>query len=84
MRATHSEVEGTVATIWTQADIDALKVAVARGVQEVTYSGPPSTTVKYHSLAEMRALLNEMVAQVSRNAPYRLLSTAKGFGRSRE
>lgn len=69
--------------IWTQADIDALKAAVATGVQSVTYAGPPSRTVTYQSLAEMRKLLAEMVASVRGAAgtrtTYRLASSRKGF-----
>ncbi len=71
-----------MATIWTQADIDKLKAAVATGVMEVTYSGPPSRTVKYHSLADMRSLLSEMTREVTEAPPYRLMRTSKGFDRS--
>jgi hypothetical protein len=71
-----------MATIWTQTDIDKLKSAVASGVLSVTYSGPPSRTVTYQSLAEMRSLLSEMTREVSASPPYRLLSTSKGFDRS--
>ena len=69
-------------TVWTQQEIDELKAAIASGIVEVTYSGPPSHTVKYHSLADMRSLLAEMTRQVGGDAPYRLISTRKGFGRS--
>jgi hypothetical protein len=73
-----------MATIWTQADIDTLKAAVASGIMEVTYSGPPSHTVKYQSLADMRSLLSEMTREVGESAPYRLIRTNKGFDRSCE
>lgn len=68
---------------WTQTDVDTLKTAIASGVQTVTYSGPPSRTITYQSLAEMRDLLAEMVAQVGAAAgtrpAYRLASSRKGF-----
>jgi hypothetical protein len=51
--------------IWTQADIDALKAAVASGLLTVSYSGPPARTITYQSLTAMRALLAEMVADVA-------------------
>jgi hypothetical protein len=70
--------------IWTQSDIDTLKAAVASGVQTVSYSGPPARTVTYQSLAEMRDLLAEMVADVAGQAgtrqPYRYAASSKGFG----
>lgn len=52
-------------TIWTQADIDTLKAAVASGVLEVEYRGPPARRIEYQSLDAMRRLLAEMVAQVA-------------------
>jgi hypothetical protein len=70
-----------VATIWTQTEINELKAAIASGIIEVTFSGPPSHTVKYHSLTDMRSLLAEMTQQVAGDAPYRLLGTNKGFHR---
>jgi hypothetical protein len=70
--------------IWTQADIDTLKAAIAGGVLSVTYNGPPSRTVTYQSLAEMRKLLGEMVADVQGAAgtrkAFRLAQTRKGLG----
>lgn len=71
-----------MATIWTQADIDNLKAAVATGVLTVTYSGPPARTVTFQSLADMRSLLSEMTREVTATAPYRLMRTSKGFDRS--
>lgn len=50
--------------IWTQADIDSLRAAVASGVLTVSYNGPPARTITYQSLPEMRKLLAEMVGQV--------------------
>lgn len=67
--------------LWTQADIDALKAAIATGVMMVRYDGPPARTITYHSLSEMRALLVSMEQTVNpTSAPsYRLASTKKGF-----
>jgi hypothetical protein len=53
---------------WSQSDVDELKAAIRTGVQTVHYSGPPARTVTYQSLAEMRSLLAEMVAQVGNAA----------------
>lgn len=72
-------------TTWTQTDVDTLKAAIASGVQTVSYAGPPARTITYQSLAEMRALLSEMVAQVGDAAGtrsrVRYAVTSKGFGR---
>lgn len=69
--------------IWTQGDIDDLKGAIAGGVLSVTYNGPPSRTLTYQSLAEMRKLLAEMVADVGAAAgtrpAFRLAKTRKGL-----
>ncbi len=62
--------------VWTQADIDALKASIRRGVLSVTFA---DRSVTYHSLKEMRALLAEMVASVSTTSrTYRLAATDKG------
>lgn len=69
---------------WTEADVTALKAAVASGVLTVTYGGggTPSRTVTYQSLDSMRRLLAEMTASVAADAgtrtTYRLASTRKG------
>lgn len=42
---------------YTQEQIDALRVAIARGVRKVQINGE---IVEYHTLAEMRTLLAEM------------------------
>ncbi len=72
-----------MATIWTDADIIALKTAVASGILTVSYDGPPKRLQTYQSLSEMRALLAEMVAQVGDAAGtrkhYRLATHRKGF-----
>ena len=67
---------------WTQADVDALKVAVASGVLQVRYDGPPARSITYHSLTEMRSLLASMQQDVARAAggsSYRLMATRKGL-----
>jgi len=56
---------------WTQADADNLRAVISLGTQTVTYSGPPARTVVYQSLAEMRALLAEMVIQLKNAAGQR-------------
>lgn len=65
--------------LWTQADLNALKAAVASGVLSVTYAGPPARTVTYHSLESMRALLAEMNRQVNAGTSYRRARFRKGF-----
>lgn len=72
---------GLVAT-WTQADVDTLKAAIATGVLSVSYAGPPSRTITYQSLKEMRDLLAEMTASVTAEAGgtrYRRIRTESGF-----
>jgi hypothetical protein len=66
-------------TMWTQADIDRLKEAVASGILTVRYDGPPGRTITYQSLGEMRALLAEMQRETRGSTPYRLAQTRKGF-----
>lgn len=50
---------------WTQAEIDALKAAIATGVKSVTYT---DRTVVYHSLAEQMQALAAMEAEVNPSA----------------
>lgn len=65
---------------WTEAEIAALRAAVASGVLTVSYAGPPARSVTYQSLAEMRSLLAEMTASASTTSTnYRLASTRKGL-----
>ena len=64
---------------WTQDDIDTLKAAIRSGVLSVNYSGPPSRTVTYQSLREMRDLLAEMIRDVNGVATYRRVKFSKGF-----
>jgi hypothetical protein len=67
---------------WTEADLAALRAAVASGIQTVAYDGPPRRSITYQSLAEMRSLLASMQADVSSAAGtprYRFVTTRKGF-----
>lgn len=66
--------------LWTQADIDKLKTAVASGVLSVEYAGPPAHKITYQSLAEMRALLAQMERSVNGTTTYRLAAVNKGLG----
>jgi hypothetical protein len=67
---------------WTQAEIDALRAAVASGVLTVTYDGPPKRSVTYQSLAQMRELLASMVQSTSQASGGRpgfiIVNTRKG------
>jgi hypothetical protein len=68
-------------SLWTQADVDTLKSAVASGILTVRYDGPPARMITYQSLSEMRALLASMVQDVAAAAgrpKYSLLSSRKG------
>lgn len=60
---------------WTQADIDALKIAIKRGVLTVSFA---DRSVTYHSLKEMRELLAEMERSVNASPTFRLASVSKG------
>jgi hypothetical protein len=68
-------------SIWTEDDVAALKAAVASGVLTVSYNGPPARTITYQSLASMRDLLAEMIADVNSTTVrrYRRAATRKGF-----
>ncbi len=68
-----------MATIWTQADIDTLRESIASGVLSVSYAGPPSRSVTYHSLAEMRSLLAEMVRSMSGKGSTRYAAFSRGI-----
>lgn len=55
---------------YTQNDIDTLKAAIATGALEVEFgAGPDKRRVKYRSLADMRATLADMMADVSPARP---------------
>ena len=69
------------ASVWTEADITTLKTAIASGVFSVSYTGPPSRTVTYHSLNQMRTLLGDMLRDVREPPSFRLATHKKGFGR---
>lgn len=47
---------------WTQSDIDTLKAAIARGVNEVRINGEK---VQYQTVKDMRQALEMMTAEVS-------------------
>jgi hypothetical protein len=68
-----------VATTWTQADIDTLRAAIASGVMSVSYAGPPQRSVTYQSLDAMRAVLAEMIRDVSGATSYRRVQFLRGF-----
>lgn len=64
---------------WTQADIDTLKTAMAKGVRSVTFA---DQSVTFHSLEEQRALLAIMQREVNVAAgtpTTRVAATRKGF-----
>ena len=68
--------------MWTDADVAALRAAVASGVLAVRYEGPPARQITYHGLAEMRSLLASMEQELARAAggrSMRYASTSKGF-----
>ena len=65
--------------MWTTADIESLKTAVASGILTVRYDGPPGRTITYQSLSEMRSLLAEMQRETKSAPAYRLAQTRKGF-----
>jgi hypothetical protein len=63
---------------WTQSDIDALKAAIGSGALMVTYSD--GSSVQYRSLADMKATLKMMEAEVS--APATTYRAFRGAPRS--
>lgn len=54
---------------WTQADVDALKAAIATGALEVRYADGRYT--KFRSLAEMKETLAMMQAEAAGQPPLR-------------
>lgn len=50
-----------MSTRYTQADLDALNQAIALGVTRATYNGQ---TVEYRDLAAMKAIRDEMEAEL--------------------
>lgn len=67
------------ASLWTEADITTLKAAIASGVLSVSYTGPPSRTVTYQSLNQMRALLGDMVRDVREPVTFRIAKHKQGW-----
>lgn len=73
-----------MADIWTQADIDTLKAAIASGTKIVNYEGPPKRMVEYQDVGPMRAALAGMIKQVTGSPSFRRASFSKGFDPPRE
>ena len=65
--------------IWTEADITALKAAIAGGVLSVEYDGPPKRKITYQSLDAMRSLLASMVREVRGSRRFTRVKFSKGF-----
>lgn len=65
---------------YTQAQLDALRAAAARGVKTVSYDGQ---SVTYASMAEMLSLIAQIERELSpRRGPIlRTMPTDRGFGR---
>jgi hypothetical protein len=61
---------------WSQADIDALRAAIATGARRVRYS---DREVEYHDLNAMRALLADIVGEVGERPAFVRLGMRKGF-----
>lgn len=75
-----------MASIWTQADADAVKAAVlalATGTRVVTidYAGPPQRSATYGivDLPELRKLYAEIVRSLSGAPRFRHAAFGKGF-----
>lgn len=64
---------------WTAADILKIRAAIASGVKNVIYDGPPKREVEYQTMTEMRAALAEMRADVEGSTAYRRVKFNKGF-----
>ena len=48
---------------YTQSDLDALSAALIGGIQEVTYAD--GRKIRYQTLADMRALRNDMKSEIA-------------------
>lgn len=68
---------------WTEADIATISAAIAGGVKRVRYAGPPEREVEYQSLAEMRRLRAQMIAEVDGSPRHRYAVFRRGFRRGR-
>lgn len=68
--------------VYTLAEIETLRRAIAMGALRVVYDGPPKRDVTYRSLAEMRSILAEMEADQD-DAPKKVrairFTTSKGL-----
>lgn len=63
---------------YSQADIDALEMAIASGAKKVKFS---DRETEYRDLNEMKQILNDIKAAVSgkRRAPYVAKSFSRGY-----
>lgn len=62
---------------YTQAQVDALREAIARGVRKVEYDGQ---SVTYNSLKDMQSQLSVMVRNISGQTVKRVVySTSRGL-----
>lgn len=75
---------------WTQADADAVRVAIrelatGKRVVSVSFAGPPARSESYEmvQLDELRALLVEIIREVGGGSAVRLAATRSGLGGSR-
>jgi hypothetical protein len=71
---------------WTQAELDQVRAAVValaagKRAASVSFAGPPARTVSYVAaqLGELRSLLSEMEASVSKRRRFRRVAHSKGF-----
>jgi hypothetical protein len=48
---------------WTQADLDTLSAAIIGGIKRVVY--PDGRQVEYQTVADMRALRNDMKTEIA-------------------
>jgi hypothetical protein len=63
--------------VWTQAEIDSLKTAIASGTLHVAFADRSQT---FHSLEDMLKLLSIMERTADDGVPmYRLAATSKGL-----
>lgn len=61
---------------YTQSDLDALSKAITAGIKSVTYAD--GRRVEYQTLADMRALRNDMKDEVAASARAGRLRTTVG------
>jgi len=60
-----------------QIQLDAIKSAYYKGVQEVSYNG---RTVKYRSLAEMKRIIDELERELGTSKPSTIsFTTDRGY-----